>query len=527
MSLSPIVLFVYNRPWHTKQTLNALMQNELASESTLYILADGPKENASLGELEKIQETREIIKSKQWCKEVIVHEKEENDGLAKSIITGVTQIINRFGKIIVLEDDIVTSKGFLKYMNDALNFYEEEEKVFHISGYMYPHSERLPRTFFYNVPLCWGWATWKRAWQFFNDNTNELIQFFDRSNKWDELNKFGGNYLEKQLRDNAEGKIRTWFVKWHGSVLIKNGYCLFPGNSLVNNIGFDSTGVHNKTTNGFAHNRLASSIPIEKIAVTESKKAEKIIKDFYKDLAFSNVRKNKKNILKNLLSYFPFKNSLKRAARKVMISSYPETAILQDRDYNWEKSKSIQTNSPVGRHVKIYPPYIIRNTAIGDYTYITDNANISLTKIGKFCSIGANFLCGWGIHPTNGLSTSPMFYSPLKQNGMTLSAEDKIVERKEIIIGNDVFIGANVTVLDGVNIGDGAVIGAGAVVSKDIPSYAIAVGNPIKVIKYRFTEEQITRLLKIKWWNFDDEKLKDVERDFFNIEEFLRKYDYA
>lgn len=115
-----------------------------------------------------------------------------------------------------------------------------------------------------------------------------------------------------------------------------------------------------------------------------------------------------------------------------------------------------------------------------------------------------------------------MFYSTKKQNGTTLSETDKIEERKRIIIGNDVFIGANVTVLDGVTIGDGAVIGAGAVVSKDIPPYAVAVGCPIRIIKYRFENEQIEALKKLEWWNFDDERLKEVERFFFDVDGFIQ-----
>ena len=172
-------------------------------------------------------------------------------------------------------------------------------------------------------------------------------------------------------------------------------------------------------------------------------------------------------------------------------------------------------------HIIIYAPYSVSDTTIGDYTYIAPNSHISKTNIGKYCSIGPNLLCGWGIHPTNGISTSPMFYSTRRQNGTTLSTTDKVEERKTITIGNDVFIGANVTILDGVTIGDGAVIGAGAVVSKDIPPYAIAVGCPIEIKRYRFPAEQIDALQKIEWWEFDEEKLKDVERYFFDVEKFI------
>lgn len=176
----------------------------------------------------------------------------------------------------------------------------------------------------------------------------------------------------------------------------------------------------------------------------------------------------------------------------------------------------------ISSSVKIYPPFSVTDSEISDYSYISMNSRISNATIGKFCSIGPNFLCGWGIHPTNGLSTAPMFYSSKKQNGITLSNYDKVKEREQIIIGNDVFIGANVTILDGVTIGDGAIIGAGAVVSKSIPPYAIAVGCPIKIVKFRFSENQINDLLKIKWWDFSDDKLKEVEKYFFSVDEFIK-----
>ena len=144
---------------------------------------------------------------------------------------------------------------------------------------------------------------------------------------------------------------------------------------------------------------------------------------------------------------------------------------------------------------KIYQPASISSdVCIGDYSYIASSSHISMTTIGKFCSIGPSFLCGWGIHPLNGISTHPMFYSTRKQNGMTMSSIDKCTERKQITIGNDVFIGANVTILDGVSVGDGCVIGAGAVVTKDVPDYAIVGGVPEKLIRYRFSKEQIAAL---------------------------------
>ena len=226
------------------------------------------------------------------------------------------------------------------------------------------------------------------------------------------------------------------------------------------------------------------------------------------------------------------KKYIRDISNKIAVSVIPELKYLFDdrftnlfdKNTSFNSIRSYSSNSLVNNLAKLYPPFGLYDSSINKYTYISANSNISNASIGKFCSIGPNFLCGWGIHPTNGISTSPMFYSTKKQNGTTLSGEDKVEERKPIKIGNDVFIGANVTVLDGITIGDGAVIGAGAVVSKDIPPYAVAVGCPVQIIKYRFDEPAIESLLNIKWWEFEDEKLADVEKMFFQVDEFIQKY---
>ena len=180
--------------------------------------------------------------------------------------------------------------------------------------------------------------------------------------------------------------------------------------------------------------------------------------------------------------------------------------------------------STISPTVKLCNKHIVNHSTIGDYTIIAEGSRIDLTTIGKFSSIGPNVMCGWGIHPTNGITTSSMFYSTRKQNGFSLSSTDKIVERKKITIGNDVFIGMNAIILDGVTIGDGAIIGAGAVVSKNIPPYAIAVGSPIQIIKYRFDEDTIKKLLEIKWWDWGLDRLQDVEEYFFDIDQFVAKH---
>lgn len=211
--------------------------------------------------------------------------------------------------------------------------------------------------------------------------------------------------------------------------------------------------------------------------------------------------------------------------RKILRIFLQKEMYVFDQEMDWEHIMYELRDNKLGKNVTICRPAHIKDSEIGDYTIISINAYISMTRVGKYSSLGPNLFCGWGIHPTNGISTASMFYSTKKQNGFSLTDKDKIEERKIITIGNDVFIGANVTILDGVTIGDGAIIGAGAVVSKDIPDYAIAVGCPIKIINYRFRDDQISALKRIQWWNFEAEQLQDVERMFWDIDEFIKKYD--
>ena len=241
MTLAPIVLFVYNRPWHSQQTIEALQKNELSSESELFIYSDAPKAEK---DQEKVQEVHDYVHSIGGFKKITIIERVENWGLANSIIDGVTAIVNQYGKIIVLEDDIVTSPCFLRYMNDALDYYQDEGKVMHISGWNYPiNTEGLPQTVFLRATSCWGWATWSRAWQFFDKNPQKLLETFTKKDRYNiDFNGTAGMW--SQVTGNLSGKLNTWAIFWYASVFKVNGLCLHPTNSLVENIGHDGSGVH-------------------------------------------------------------------------------------------------------------------------------------------------------------------------------------------------------------------------------------------------------------------------------------------
>lgn len=251
MDLAPIVLFTFNRPNHLKQTLEGLLMNDLASKSILYIFCDGRKENASFSNLEKIKETRTIAKSKKWCKEVHIIENETNKGLANSIIDGVTEVINKYGKIIVLEDDIVPSIGFLKYMNEALILYENEEKVgcVHAWNYVLNYKNYKKSTFFLKGADCWGWATWKRSWDLFEKSGQKLLAEIQQKKLEYSFDRNGTHSFVAMLKDQIEKKNDSWAIRWHASLFLQNKLCLQPTVSIVENIGLDGSGVHCGTTN--------------------------------------------------------------------------------------------------------------------------------------------------------------------------------------------------------------------------------------------------------------------------------------
>ena len=203
--------------------------------------------------------------------------------------------------------------------------------------------------------------------------------------------------------------------------------------------------------------------------------------------------------------------SIKRVIQLWLGKWLSEPEIPSGKTMGYSLVRSEKSYCRFGTQAYAVAPFLLHHVELGDYSYFAMNAHAANVKIGKFCSIGPNFCCGLGIHPTDGISTSPYFY------------RGTIEEHKSVTIGNDVFIGANVTVLDGVVIGDGAVIGAGAVVTKDIPPYAIAVGVPAKVAKYRFKKQTIMKLLDKQWWNGSEEELKRVEQMEFNIEKYTRE----
>ncbi|WKJ88631.1 glycosyltransferase [Methylomonas montana] len=298
MNLSPVVLFVYNRPWHTRQTIEALQKNELAFESELIIYSDAPKNDDSR---QTVMDVRSYIKSIQGFKKITIIEREKNWGLSKSIIDGVTTIVNQYGKIIVLEDDLVTSRFFLKFMNEALNFYQNEKKVFHISGYVYPiNTKNIDSTFFLKPTTCWGWGTWDRAWKYFVKDSDLYLCLFNKKMIYD-YNLSGAYRYFDQIRLNKKGRIDTWAVFWYASSFLNSALSLHPKDSFVRNIGHDGFGVNCTKSSVFDVEVVDYYDVIFTTNICENIKARKSFECFFNGLKktlFKRIYNKARNILR-------------------------------------------------------------------------------------------------------------------------------------------------------------------------------------------------------------------------------------
>ncbi|PWK73762.1 hypothetical protein LX99_04147 [Mucilaginibacter oryzae] len=276
-NLAPIALFVYNRPDHTRRTISYLQQNLLADETRLYIFCDAAK---TVADNAKVNEVRELVKEVSGFKSVKVILREHNLGLAESVISGVTQLVYEYGKVIVFEDDLLSSPYTLQYFNDALNKYANEERVMHIGAYMYNlHDKTLPDTFFYRAATSWGWATWARAWRNFEPDVDKLIVQFDTL-KIARFSIEGKMNFWKQIQQFKAGKNNSWAIRWYASIFLKNGLTLNPSQSLIQNIGHDGSGVHSNNENIYQVQMARKPVKQFPEVIKEDEEAYKAIKHF-------------------------------------------------------------------------------------------------------------------------------------------------------------------------------------------------------------------------------------------------------
>lgn len=301
MSFAPIVLFTYSRLKNTRETVESLLKNHETAETDLFVYSDAAKNESAK---DKVAEVRQYIHSISGFKTVTIIERDKNWGLAKNIIAGVTEIVNKYGRVIVLEDDHSVAPFFLQYMNEALNRYEDNKDIVSIHGYVYPHKEKLPETFLIKGADCWSWATWKDAWDLFNPDAASLYKQIIKKKRQREFEfNFSYPYMD-MLKLQAEGKANSWAICWYASTFLLNKYTMYPGASMMSLNSLEDGGTHSDNSSPYllkyAVTTSTSPIDLDKAIISgECLEARKAFESF-----FDNLRNGKgriKALIKALL----------------------------------------------------------------------------------------------------------------------------------------------------------------------------------------------------------------------------------
>lgn len=551
-NLAPIGISTYARLQHLQQTIATLQKNALAEQSELFVFSDAPR----AGDEEKVASVRGYLRTVDGFKAVHIIERESNSRTANSR-GGLRMLLDRFGKVIFLEEDIITAPGFLTYMNQALEKYEGNDRVFSVAGYCPPIN--IPANykhdaFFLRRYNGWGLGIWKNRYDRIKYITPEEYEQFAADKKRAKSFVENGMDMLGMLKLDAYGEIDAGDVKAMYAQFLSGQYTVYPSKSLTRNIGFDGTGTQCGESSRFDVIQSDKTTFCLPECLIVDRRIVKSHREFWGD-PYGYARQGRGNHfirrvinklaivsgagrIRNEIDYRRrYRGSVVHGTAHVMpdVSMGAGVRIesgarlsnsILAKEVTVAASNSINGSS-LGERSKIYSGCNLQKVTcehdvalygghfnevtIGCYSYIAAQAAMSMVTIGRFCSIGPHLICGYGDHPTDFASTSPVFFSPEKQCGVSFTRKKLFEERKPIHIGHDVWIGARVFIRDGVKIGNGAVIAAGSVVVKDVPDYAIVGGMPAKLIRYRFNEEIIAELLKLKWWEWSEDKLRKAQ----------------
>lgn len=296
-NLAPIALFVYARPDETAKTIESLSKNFLASESDLYIFSDGPKGEK---DFKKVSEVRALIKSiNSGFKKIKIIEREKNLGLANSIITGVSEILSENDRIIVMEEDLISSENFLNFVNDSLDKYEKDEKVFSVTGYTYHIN--IPENYKYDnyfTPRCesLGWGTWKDRWMKADWELKEFKDFIKDKNAIKNFNKVGCDLIGMLIKQQL-GKLDSWAVRWCFTHFKNNAVCSYPTSSKIIHIGEGGFATHVKRQNKLLDTKLDFENKKDFVLAKEVFFEKEIAKQYQKFFKQNLIKKIKTKLL--------------------------------------------------------------------------------------------------------------------------------------------------------------------------------------------------------------------------------------
>ena len=296
---APIALFTYNRADHTRQAVESLLRNAEAKDTDLFIFSDGPKNEKAA---EGVKANREFIRTITGFKSITIIEREKNWGLANSLIAGITDVINKYGRVIVVEDDLTLSRYFLKFMNEALEKYKDDERISSISGFCPVTETALPDTYFLQFFHCWGWATWRRGWELANWDVKYLLRKMRFKTRKFDIDGTVGSY--GNLLCQKFGLVDSWYIRLYASFFLSKKLTLFPCRSLVHNTGLDGTGTHcgvqKEGASAVAY--VEQAIELKDIPVEESQDAYDAFRKAYgKDARHVNWARKSYNRFKSFI----------------------------------------------------------------------------------------------------------------------------------------------------------------------------------------------------------------------------------
>jgi hypothetical protein len=305
--LAPVVIFCYQRLDSVKLLISSLQSNPESKETLLYIFSDGHNKNNKRSEKKNVLRVRNYISTLKGFKKIVIIKRKKNLGLADNIITGANYIFKKFDSAIFLEDDLVVGNNFLRFMNSSLNFYFFKKKVWHISGWNYNIKVKNEKydAFLWRAMNCWGWATWKDRWRFFNKNPNLIFSTWSKS-KIKEFNLDNFYDFFSQISRNYKGQINTWAIFWYATIFNQKGLCLNPKISLVKNCGLDRFSTHSsfKDDNSLNLKFTNKKKFILPTLLKENVNIVNIIKEFLKKNSIEMYKKSKKNLLIRKIEYF-------------------------------------------------------------------------------------------------------------------------------------------------------------------------------------------------------------------------------
>ncbi len=276
---APVVVFAFNRPAQLERTLTALAANTLAAATSVHVFVDGPRRREDVPKVVACVKAAEGRWPFATMKTTV---RENNLGLANSIIRGVSTTLATHERIIVVEDDLVTSPYFLQYMNDGLETYADEKQVAEIHGWCFPHAvANPPETFFLRGADCWGWGTWRRAWRCFEPDSIKLLAQLKVTGQENAFNLDGTYPYTQMLKDQAAGKVNSWAIRWHAAAFLHGMHTLYPSRSLVENIGMDGSGTHCGATNLFTTQLADTPVAVTRLPVQENQQMREAFKKFY------------------------------------------------------------------------------------------------------------------------------------------------------------------------------------------------------------------------------------------------------